>query len=380
MNLKTIPETLFIRKIDKEALKYSPNDETYCIQFDFKNKRHTIRDYKSNTNRWSPPLLEEEKISNSPTSGFVLVWPDRVRDPRGFEAMISNLNEIISTSVINRGVIEEDMWYAVDSGNHLALVSPETEKDIKNTISSVTELKVGDIVEKGYGSSHFGLYRSHGIYLGKMKIRERKYDDPYMAGTASLTTSRVVYNIETDDFDKWGWFLEAGAVLSGKADDDTVTEAINRFKSHLVAYTHLDDKIDEIFAPEGSEKDYPSDMFDVLCSVDRKQSSDIRYPFYRIIGPKTIECLTLRPDYEHSWSSFKDGIRFQIDKKDLTDYGEFMDKMNCAKIEESLVKLPNTWKEILEAQGWIYYGSIDHPWKSNPDLMVRMKSGLTFNI
>ncbi len=46
MKVKTIPEKLFVRKINTEALTYLPDDLTYSIQFEpKKNKRKYIKGY-----------------------------------------------------------------------------------------------------------------------------------------------------------------------------------------------------------------------------------------------------------------------------------------------------------------------------------------------
>ena len=320
-------------------------------------------------------LLEEEEIANIPVSGFVVVWPDKVQDPRGFLAIVSNLKEIVSNSVINRGVIEGDLWYAIDSENRLSLVSSETEKYIKNAISSVSELKIGDIVESGYSVNH-------GIYLGKIKVREWNWKS-YCDKNPVLTTRRVTYCVETDSFDTLGVY--AGIAVTGTADPDTVLEVTNKFKSRLKAYTCLEDNIDSIFAPDGSEKEPPSEMIDILLSAINDEHSSVRYPFYKIIGPKKILLLDLYPNniYHVDPEWVKDGIYFQIREEELTPFGTFtISYGNGDKKEEKKIKeYSGSWKELLKDQGWIYFGSDNfHHWKSYPNLMVKMKSGKTLTI
>ena len=381
MKLKIIPETLFVRKINVEALSWRPDDLTYSVFFEFKNKRILVKDYrttaKSYKRRSENELLEEESFTNFPVSGLVVIWPNKVQDPRGFVVTISNLDEIVANSVINRGVIEGDLWYAIDSDNRLALVSSETEKNLKEAVSSVSEIKVGDIVEKCYG-------RGYGIYLGKIKIRERDWDRLY-SDTPKLATCRVVYDIESDSFDTYGLGVGAGTVVTGIADPDTVLELTDRFRSRLVTYACLEDDIDTIFTPDGSEKDYPSDMFDALLSECDNMYSR-HYPFYRIIGPRKMLCLDLYPcgkdvNTQYITNRLKDGIYFQIHEKELTNYGTFqINYKNSEKEEERTRKYPGSWKELLKDQGWIYFGSEENRWKSDPDLMVKMKSGKTLMI
>ena len=378
MDLKTIPETLFVRKINIEKSRWRPEDSTFSIFFNFKNKRLLVKDYRQMMKNTflEKSLLKEEEIVNLPVSGFVVVWPDKVRDPRGFSATVSNLREIVSSSVINRGVIEGDLWYAINPENRLALVSSETEKDLKGAVSSISELKVGDIVEECYG-------RGTGIYLGKIKVREMDWDKHYRSEVIKLTTRRVVYHTNSDSFDTFGFGLGAGTIVAGSADPDTVFEITERFKSRLEAYTCLEDGIDSIFTPYGSEKEYPPEMLDILLSANDDEYSSIRYPFYKIAGSRKILCLDLSPCGSYSGDRIKDGVYFQLHEKDLTDFGTFaINYKNSKEEEERIKKYPGSWEELLREQGWIYFGSNDSNccWKNNPDLMVKMKSGKTLTV
>ena len=375
MDLKTIPEKLFVRKIDTEKTRW-PENSTFSIFFNFKNKRYLVKDYRQMVKYeyLEKCLLEEEEIPNIPVSGFVIIWPNMVQDPRGFSAMVSNLSEIVSNSVINRGVIDGDLWYAISPDNRLSLVSSETEKYIKSAISSVSELKIGNIVESGYSVNH-------GIYLGKIKVRERNWKS-YCDKNPILTTRRVTYCVETDSFDTLGVY--AGIAVTGTADPDTVLEVTNKFKSRLEAYTCLEDNIDSIFAPDGSEKEPPSEMIDILLSASNDERSNVRYPFYKIIGPKKILLLDLYPNnsYRIDPEKVKDGVYFQVREEELTLFGTFtISYGNAEKVEKKIKEYSGSWKELLKDQGWIYFGldNFQH-WKSYPNLMVKMKSGKTLTI
>ena len=47
MNLKTIPEKLFVRRINTEITGYTPaSGSTYYVEFILKKKRQRIKDYK----------------------------------------------------------------------------------------------------------------------------------------------------------------------------------------------------------------------------------------------------------------------------------------------------------------------------------------------
>lgn len=370
MNLKTIPEKLFIRRVNTETTNMSPYESTYYVEFILKKKRQRIRDYKKQSYDIMPDskLLPEEEIRNLPASGFIVIWPNKVQDPRGFVVWISNLDEVVSNTVMNRGVIEEDLWYAVDSSNHLALVSSEIEKTAKKTLPSVTDVKVGDIIES---------YLSHEIYLGKFKTRTLKRSSK----SVKLETSRILYNVELDYFNTSCYCLGAGSIVSGTADPDAVLEIIDRFKSYLMAYTNLDDKIDMIFTPEDSIKEYPSDMFDRLYSANETYYS---YPFYKIIGSREIACLRLMPSWRYGVERIKDGIRYEVSRERLDNNGRFStnysDYVAWSSITEEINKFSGSWKELLKAQGWIFYGGEDpsqYSYITNPKLLVKMKSGIT---
>lgn len=373
MKVKTIPEKLFVRKINTEALTYIPDDLTYSIQFESKkNKRKCIKGYgKRGYYRPESELLQEEEIRNIPTSGFVITLPDKVQDPRGFSAIVSNLNEVVSNSEIDRGVVKEDLWYAVDSLGYLSLMSEEIEKTSKNVISSIQDLRVGDIIEACSG-------RTHEIYLGKFKIRRQLYYNP--KNKVDLELSRISYNIEADTFNFYSCFLGAGSVVSGTVDSDTVLDLTDRLKSYLRVYPDLSDEIDTILAPENDRREYPSDMFDRLHSADNK--TIISYPFYKILGPRNIAILSLKPESEYDWA--KDGIGYNITRNVLCNEGSFVidyfindyGEPSITKLKEDIVGFCGSWKELLESQGWIYFGTEDGSWnRFHPQLVVKMKSG-----
>ena len=370
MNLKVIPEKLFVRRINTETIGYTPaSGSTYYVEFILKKKRQRIKDYKKQSYDIlsDDKLLPEEEIRNLPASGFVVIWPDKVQDPRGFVVWVSNLDEVVSNTTINRGVIEEDLWYAVDSNNHLTLLSSEIEKTVKKTLPSIADVKVGDIIEG---------YESHEIYLGKFKTRTLRGRN----NLVELETSRVLYNVEEDYFNTSCYCLGAGSIISGMADPDAVLEITDRFKSYLKAYTNLDDKIDKIFAPEDSTRECPSDMFDRLYSVDKTHYYS--YPFYKIIESREIACLRLTP----SWSyveRIKDGIKYEVSIERLNNDGRFStnygDYVTWNNITEEISNFSGSWKELLKVQGWIFYGGED-PSRycyNNPKLFVKMKSGIT---
>ena len=381
MKVKTIPEKLFVRKINIEALTYltylpDDLDLTYSIQFEpKKDKRKYIRGYDGKRRYWKErpesELLQEEEIKNVPISGFVITLPDKVQDPRGFSAIVSNLNEVVSNSEIDRGVVKEDLWYAVDSLGYLALMSKEIEKTSKNVLSSALDLKVGDIVGSG---------RYHEIYLGKFKVRCQLYYNP--KNKVDLELSRVSYNIEADSFN-FRCFSGAGSVVSGTADPDTVLNLLDRLKSYLIVYPDLSDEIDTIFAPEDSTREYPSDMFDRLYSADKMHYYS--YPFYKIIGSREIACLGLTPACSFA-ERIKDGIKYDIRIARLDNNGQFSticgDYVTWNNIAEEISNFSGSWKELLKVQGWMFYGGED-PSKccySNPKLFVKMKSGITLTV
>ena len=370
MNLKVIPEKLFVRRINTETIGYTPaSGSTYYVEFILKKKRRRIKDYKKQSYDIlsDDKLLPEEEIRNLPASGFVVIWPDKVQDPRGFVVWVSNLDEVVSNTAINRGVIEEDLWYAVDSNNHLTLLSSEIEKTVKKTLPSIADVKVGDIIEG---------YESHEIYLGKFKTRHLRGRN----NLVELETSRVLYNVEEDYFNTSCYCLGAGSIISGMADPDDVLEITDRFKSYLKAYTDLDDKIDKIFVPKDRTREYPSDMFDRLYSADKMRFYS--YPFYKIIESREIACLRLTPACSYA-ERIKDGIKYEVSIERLNNDGRFStnygDYVTWNNITEEISNFSGSWKELLKVQGWIFYGGED-PSRycyNNPKLFVKMKSGIT---
>lgn len=361
MKVKTIPEKLFVRKINTEALTYPPDDLTYSIQFEpKKNKRKYIKGYGKRNYRPESELLQEEEIRNVPVSGFVITLPDKVQDPRGFSVIVSNLNEVVSNSEIDRGVIKEDLWYAVDSLGYLALMSKEIEKTSENVLSSIQDLKVGDIIGRG---------RNHEIYLGKFKVRRQLYYNPKNK-VDLLELSRISYSIEAESFN-FCCFLGAGDVVSGTADPDTILDLLDKLKSYLNVYPDLSDEIDTILVPENNRREYPSDMFDRLHSADNK--TIISYPFYKILGPRNIAILSLKPGW------VKDGIGYYITRCVLCNDGSFVNDYggsSATELEKDIVGFCGSWKELLESHGWIYFGTEDGSWnRFCPQLVVKMKSG-----
>lgn len=199
--------------------------------------------------RRSQKLLPSLTIDNTPMSGFKLTsdirtgyrgitdkW--RIEDPRGFELEISssNLAQLMSVGLIDRGEITDMCVWARDGQNNI-LLSVETE-DYKNAMentkvaemsASWRDVKIGNTV----------LLKNNitGIWLGKMfSVNHNSYD---RSGSLSFSKkpNHVIY-VNDDVTNKKELIIIGSPKLAKIVDNKTMSDN----EAELLANQLLKDK------------------------------------------------------------------------------------------------------------------------------------------
>ena len=147
--------------------------------------KNTNKSFKIKEQKFRADHQEVIEIDNELYPGFYIIKPDRanwsrdkpwyIADPRGFAFRLTqnNLENIISTSLISNGIIQESCrWSRIDEDYNMCLISessPEydstlnTTNMIKNRVS-MDQVDIGDIVELQNGLT--GVYMGvHSLYF-----------------------------------------------------------------------------------------------------------------------------------------------------------------------------------------------------------------------
>ena len=147
--------------------------------------KNTNKSFKIKEQKFRADHQEVIEIDNELYPGFYIIKPDRanwskdkpwyIADPRGFAFRLTqnNLENIISTSLISNGIIQESCrWSRIDEHYNMCLISessPEydstlnTTNMIKNRVS-MDQVDIGDIVELQNGLT--GVYMGvHSLYF-----------------------------------------------------------------------------------------------------------------------------------------------------------------------------------------------------------------------
>ena len=147
--------------------------------------KNTNKSFKIKEQKFRADHQEVIEIDNELYPGFYIIKPDRanwsrdkpwyIADPRGFAFRLTqnNLENIISTSLISNGIIQESCrWSRINEDYNMCLISessPEydstlnTTNMIKNRVS-MDQVDIGDIVELQNGLT--GVYMGvHSLYF-----------------------------------------------------------------------------------------------------------------------------------------------------------------------------------------------------------------------
>lgn len=168
--MKNIPEKILIG-MTKETVK----NLTVVNLLPKNNSKH----FKAKEQKFRVDHQEVREINNEPYPGFYIIKPDRanwsrdkpwyVADPRGFAFKITqdNIENIISTSLISNGIIQEScQWSRFDDEYNMHLISessPEYSSILESTAMirhrvPMDQVDIGDTVELQNGLT--------GVYMG----------------------------------------------------------------------------------------------------------------------------------------------------------------------------------------------------------------------